>query len=142
MGPSAAGKSSLVKSLIGVWRPTKGSVRLDGAEISDWAMDNLGSHVGYVPQEVEFFDGTVAQNIARLGKVESEKVVHAATVAGVHETILAFPKGYDTRLGENGFALTGGQKQRLALARALYGTRAMSSWTNRTQAWTRRASAA
>ncbi|MGV3741266.1 MAG: type I secretion system permease/ATPase, partial [Burkholderiaceae bacterium] len=121
MGPSAAGKSSLVKSLIGVWRPTKGSVRLDGAEISDWAMDNLGSYVGYVPQEVEFFDGTVAQNIARLGKVESEKVVHAATVAGVHETILAFPKGYDTRLGENGFALTGGQKQRLALARALYG---------------------
>jgi PrtD family type I secretion system ABC transporter len=121
VGPSAAGKSSLVKSLVGIWRPTDGSVRLDGAEISEWAMGNLGRHVGYVPQEVEFFDGTVAENIARLGEVNAEKVVRAAQMAGMHETILTFPKGYDTRLGENGFALTGGQKQRLALARALYG---------------------
>lgn len=121
VGPSAAGKSSLVKSLVGIWRPTKGSVRLDGAEICEWAMDNLGRHIGYVPQELEFFDGSVAENIARLGEVDSEKVVRAAQMAGMHETILAFPKGYDTRLGENGFALTGGQKQRLALARALYG---------------------
>jgi PrtD family type I secretion system ABC transporter len=121
VGPSAAGKSSLVKSLIGVWRPVSGSARLDGAEISEWAMEDLGQYIGYVPQEVEFFEGTVAENIARLAEVDSEQVVQAATTAGMHETILSFPKGYDTRLGENGFALTGGQKQRLALARALYG---------------------
>lgn len=121
VGPSAAGKSSLVKSLVGIWRPASGSVRLDGAELFDWARNDLGRYIGYVPQEVEFFEATVAENIARLGEVDSDKVVKAAKLAGVHEVILAFPQGYDTRLGDTGFALTGGQKQRLALARALYG---------------------
>lgn len=121
VGPSAAGKSSLVKSLVGVWRPSSGSVRLDGAEISDWAQDNLGRYIGYVPQDIEFFEGTIAENVARLGEVDSEQVVKAATMAGMHETILAYPQGYDTKLGETGFVLTGGQKQRLAIARAIYG---------------------
>jgi PrtD family type I secretion system ABC transporter len=121
VGPSASGKSSLVKALIGVWRPAKGSVRLDGAEISDWIHDNLGQYIGYVPQDIEFFEGTVAENIARLGPVDSEKVVRAARMVGIHEIILAFPQGYDTRLAETGFMLTGGQKQRLAIARAVYG---------------------
>lgn len=121
VGPSAAGKSSLVKSLVGVWRPSTGAVRLDGADVADWALEDLGRYMGYVPQEVEFFEGSIAQNVARLGAVDSDKVVKAAAMAGIHEVILSFPKGYDTRLGENGFALTGGQKQRLALARALYG---------------------
>jgi PrtD family type I secretion system ABC transporter len=121
VGPSAAGKSSLVKSLVGVWRPSKGSVRLDGAEIADWAQDNLGRYIGYVPQEIEFFEGTIAENVARLSEVDSEKVVKATTMAGMHEIVLAFPQGYDTKLGETGFVLTGGQKQRLAIARAIYG---------------------
>lgn len=121
VGPSAAGKSSLVKSLVGIWRPAKGAVRLDGAEVSDWVRNGLGRHIGYVPQEIEFFEATVAENIARLGQVDSDKVVKAATLAGVHEVILGFPQGYDTPLGDTAFALTGGQKQRLALARALYG---------------------
>ena len=121
VGPSAAGKSSLVKSLVGIWRPAAGAVRLDGADVSDWARNGLGRHIGYVPQDIEFFEATVAENIARLGEVDSEKVVAAATRAGMHETILGLPQGYDTKLGENGHSLTGGQRQRLALARALYG---------------------
>lgn len=121
VGPSAAGKSSLVKLLLGVWRPASGSVRLDGVELSDWSHDEVGPMVGYVPQEIEFAEGTVAQNIARLGEVNPEWVVQAATLIGMHDVILAFPKGYDTPLGETGFALSGGQRQRLAIARAIYG---------------------
>ena len=121
VGPSAAGKSTLAKLLVGIWKPLRGSVRLDGAEISDWAHDNLGRYIGYVPQEVTFFEGSVADNIARLNAVNSTRVVQAARIAGVHDMILALPQGYDTRLGDDGYALTGGQKQRLALARALYG---------------------
>jgi PrtD family type I secretion system ABC transporter len=121
VGPSAAGKSSLAKLLVGIWKPSQGSVRLDGVEIADWNHDELGPHIGYVPQEIEFYDATVAQNIARLGDVDPEKVVQAAQLVGIHETILGWPKGYDTLLGESGFALSGGQRQRLAIARALYG---------------------
>ena len=121
VGPSAAGKTCLVRMLIGVWKPARGSVRLDGVEISDWNHDEFGPQIGYVPQEIEFFEGTVAENIARLGPIDPEKVVQATKLIGMHETILAFPKGYDTELGETGFALSGGQRQRLAICRALYG---------------------
>ena len=120
VGPSAAGKTCLVRLLIGVWKPVKGSVRLDGVEISDWNHDEIGPQMGYVPQEIEFFEGTVAENIARLGEVDPEKVVAAAQLIGMHETILSFPKGYNTPLGETGFNLSGGQRQRLAIARAFY----------------------
>jgi PrtD family type I secretion system ABC transporter len=121
VGPSAAGKSSLVKLLLGLWRPASGNVRLDGVEISDWSHDEVGPLVGYVPQEIAFFEGTVAENIARLGEVDSEKVVQAASLIGMHDAILALPNGYDTPLGDTGFALSGGQRQRLAIARAVYG---------------------
>jgi PrtD family type I secretion system ABC transporter len=121
VGPSAAGKTSLVKLLLGLWVPAQGHVRLDGVEISDWNHDEVGPLVGYVPQEIEFFEGTVAENIARLGEVDPEKVVAAAKLVDMHETILGFPKGYDTLLGETGFAPSGGQRQRLAIARAVYG---------------------
>jgi ATP-binding cassette subfamily C exporter for protease/lipase/ATP-binding cassette subfamily C protein EexD len=121
VGPSAAGKTCLVRMLIGVWKPARGSVRLDGVEISDWNHDEFGPQIGYVPQEIEFFEGTVAENIARLGEIDPEKVVQAAKLIGMHETILAFPNGYETQLGETGFALSGGQRQRLAICRALYG---------------------
>jgi ABC-type protease/lipase transport system fused ATPase/permease subunit len=90
-------------------------------EISDWSHDEVGPLVGYVPQEIEFFDGTVAENIARLGEVDPAKVVDAAKLIGMHDSILTFPKGYDTPLGETGFALSGGQRQRIAIARAIYG---------------------
>ena len=121
VGPSAAGKSSLARMLMGLWKPAAGSIRLDGVEIYDWSHDEVGPLVGYVPQEIDFFEGTVADNIARLGEVDPAKVVQAATLIDMHDTILAFPKGYDTVLGETGFALSGGQRQRLAIARAVYG---------------------
>jgi len=121
VGPSAAGKTCLARLLVGVWKPAKGSVRLDGVELSEWNPDEFGPQIGYVPQEIEFFEGTVAENIARLGKIDPEMVVNSAKLIGMHEIILAFPKGYDTELGETGFALSGGQRQRLAIARAFYG---------------------
>lgn len=120
VGPSASGKSSVVKSLVGIWKPTYGSVRLDGAEVWEWAQHNLGQYVGYVPQDCDFFEATVAENIARLGLIEPGKVTKAAMEADVHELILSLPLGYDTMLGENGHVLTGGQRQRIAIARALY----------------------
>jgi len=121
VGPSAAGKSSLAKLLVGVWKPLRGTVRLDGVEISEWNHDAIGPRIGYVPQEIDFFEGTVAENIARMGEVDPEAVVRAAQAVGMHEVILTWPKGYDTLLGDAGFALSGGQRQRLAIARALYG---------------------
>lgn len=121
VGPSAAGKTSLIKLLVGLWEPTRGHVRLDGAEIAPWIRDDLGQYIGYVPQDIELFEGTVAENIARLGPIDPDKVVAAAKAIGMHEAILAFPQGYETKLGETGYALTGGQKQRLAIARAVYG---------------------
>ena len=122
VGPSASGKTCLVRMLIGVWGPARGSVRLDGVDISSWNHDEFGPQIGYVPQEIEFFDGTIAENIARLGDIDPEKVVQATKLIGMHETILEFPNGYDTELGETGFVLSGGQRQRLAICRALYGT--------------------
>jgi PrtD family type I secretion system ABC transporter len=121
VGPSAAGKTCLARLLVGIWKPAKGSVRLDAVELSDWNPDEYGPQIGYVPQEIEFFEGTVAENIARLGAIDPEKVVQATKLIGMHEIILSFPKGYDTELGETGYALSGGQRQRLAIARAFYG---------------------
>jgi PrtD family type I secretion system ABC transporter len=121
VGPSASGKSSLARLLVGVWKPARGSIRLDGVEISEWNHDELGPQMGYVPQEIDFFEGSVAENIARMGVVDPEAVVEAAKLVGLHEIILSWPKGYDTMLGDAGFSPSGGQRQRLAIARALYG---------------------
>jgi ATP-binding cassette subfamily C protein EexD len=122
VGPSAAGKSSLARAVLGVWPLSAGSVRLDGAEIGQWSREELGPHLGYLPQDVELLDGTVAQNIARFGEVSPELTVAAAERAGVHELILRLPRGYETPIGEGGAVLSGGQRQRIALARALYGS--------------------
>lgn len=125
IGPSASGKSSLTRAMVGIWPTSHGSVRLDNAEISQWSREALGPHLGYLPQDIELFDGTIAQNIARFGEVDSSKVIEAAQLAGIHEMILHFPKGYDTLLGNGGLGLSGGQKQRVGLARALYGKPAL-----------------
>lgn len=122
IGASAAGKSSFAKTIVGVWAPTSGHIRIDGADIAQYNLVSLGQHIGYLPQDIELFEGTIADNIARFDEqVIDEDIIQAAKLSGTHELILALPHGYSTRVGAGGHSLSGGQKQRIGLARAMYG---------------------
>jgi ABC-type protease/lipase transport system fused ATPase/permease subunit len=121
IGPSGSGKSSLVRLLVGVWQPVRGKVRLDGAALDQWSPDELGPHIGYLPQDVELLAGTVAENISRFeAEADTDAVIAAAKAVGVHDLVVRLPAGYETPIGEQGSALSAGQAQRIALARAFY----------------------
>jgi ATP-binding cassette subfamily C protein EexD len=121
IGPSGAGKSTLVRGLLGIWPAANGNIRLDGADVFTWDRMELGPFMGYLPQDIELFEGTISENIARFGEVDANKVIAAAQMSDVHELILRFPDGYDTMIGATGSSLSGGERQRIGLARALYG---------------------
>jgi ABC-type protease/lipase transport system fused ATPase/permease subunit len=122
LGASASGKTSLSKALVGIWPSQIGVVRLDGAAIDQWRNEDLGRHIGYLPQDVALFDGTVAENISRFDdQATSDTILKAAQIAGVHDVILRLPEGYSTRIGEGGMSLSAGQRQRIGLARAVFG---------------------
>ncbi len=125
IGPSAAGKSTLARTVVGVWPTQLGKLRLDGADIRNWPKSELGPAIGYLPQDIELFSGTVGENIARFGAMDSEAIIQAANVCGIHGMILRLPKGYDTMIGEGGAILSGGQRQLIGLARAVYGKPAL-----------------
>lgn len=122
VGPSGAGKSTLARCLIGIWPRISGKVLLDGIDLRTWSRDELGPHIGYLPQDIELFEGSVAENICRFGIIDSEAIIDAARRADIHEMVLRLPMGYDTPIGQAGKLLSGGQRQRLALARAIYGS--------------------
>jgi PrtD family type I secretion system ABC transporter len=123
IGPSGAGKSTLARQIVGVVAPSAGAVRLDGADVSIWPREQLGQFIGYLPQDIELFADTVASNISRLRReVDDEEVIEAAKLAGVYDAILRLPNGFETRIGEGGFAVSGGIRQRIALARAVFGS--------------------
>jgi ATP-binding cassette subfamily C exporter for protease/lipase len=125
VGPSGSGKSTLARCLVGAWPEVQGSVQYDGQPFENLNREQLGAFIGYLPQDIELFDGTIAENIARFGEVDSARIIEAARCTGIHEMILRFPKGYDTEIGEAGGMLSGGQRQRLGLARAIYGNPAI-----------------
>jgi PrtD family type I secretion system ABC transporter len=121
IGPSAAGKSTIAKAMVGVWHPNSGYVRIDGADIAQYNRDELGQHLGYLPQDIELFEGTIAENIARFRDEDPARIIEAAKLSGTHDLIVRLPHGYETPIGPGGIALSGGQKQRIGLARAVYG---------------------
>jgi ATP-binding cassette subfamily C protein EexD len=120
IGPSGSGKSCLARALLGIWPSAGGKVRLDGADVSSWDRNELGPYLGYLPQDIELFEGSISANISRFGEIDPEKVVSAAKAAGVHNMILSFPDGYETIISGGVGVLSGGQRQRIGLARALY----------------------
>ena len=132
IGPTASGKTTLARLLVGNLRPQLGHVRLDGMDISQWESSGRGQHIGYLPQDIELFGGSIRENIARMGEARDEHVIEAARLAGVHELVLRLPRGYETEIGDAGTSLSGGQRQRIALARALYGIQVWSCWTSQT----------
>jgi len=121
IGPSAAGKTTLARILVGNLRPQHGNARLDGADLNDWDPADRGEHIGYLPQYTGLFNGTARENIARMGEGDPEQIIEAARLADVHEMILSLPEGYETEIGDGGAILSGGQRQRVGLARAVYG---------------------